>query len=262
MADEGLLESLSTSIGSQFNLGLARALRAKVLLMVEGDDLAILRRLATTLGAQRVAREDGVAVVQLRGFSGSAHIQAFQWIQDELLENSVPCFVILDRDYRSDDEVAAIERRLRDLKVSGHVWKRKELESYLLSPSAIARLSGAPEDFVLEASNELAAGLEASIFSRMQEERIRERLGPKADRVRIATEFKTEFDARWEDVEWRLTVAPPKEIIHGLNARLQAGRFKTISSERLAETLVRGEVPLEMAQVLRRIDEAAGRAGA
>src|ERR1700735_2012236 len=48
--DDSELELLSAALGTAFNLRLARALRSRVALFVEGQDMTILRRFAKTLG--------------------------------------------------------------------------------------------------------------------------------------------------------------------------------------------------------------------
>ena len=75
-------------------------------------------------------------------------------MSEQLLEGAVEVFALLDRDYRSDPECKAVKDKLSRLGVHCHIWKRKELESYLLQPSAIARLTGADEQWLEEASAE------------------------------------------------------------------------------------------------------------
>jgi hypothetical protein len=60
------LAGLSDAMGSGFSIRLARALRAKCALFVEGDDARILRHIASTIGAARVATETGIVVIPLR----------------------------------------------------------------------------------------------------------------------------------------------------------------------------------------------------
>jgi hypothetical protein len=74
---QSILWELSESLGSQFNLRLARALRSKAVVFVEGDDLKILRNIAETIGAQHVAAEIGIAVVPLYGFSNWKLLEPF-----------------------------------------------------------------------------------------------------------------------------------------------------------------------------------------
>jgi hypothetical protein len=53
--DDATLGQLSAAIGTQFNIRLAKALRSRVVLFLEGDDMKVLRAVAETLGADRLA---------------------------------------------------------------------------------------------------------------------------------------------------------------------------------------------------------------
>ena len=108
---EAALERLSGAIGTQFNLRLAKALKAKIVLFVEGQDMKILRDIAKTAGATSVANEVGLAVVPLSGYSRWGDVEPFRWLNETFLKASVQEFVILDRDYWSDNEVKAALRQ-------------------------------------------------------------------------------------------------------------------------------------------------------
>jgi predicted ATP-dependent endonuclease of OLD family len=129
---------MSETLGTAFNLPLARTLRARCVAFVEGKDLKILRNLAQTVGATRLAREAGVAVVPLEGFERWEQVEPFKWLLDNLLRGSVPAYVILDRDYRSQDVVDEIEGRLKSIGVRPHIWSRHELENTCSSPRPLA----------------------------------------------------------------------------------------------------------------------------
>ena len=137
-----VLQKLNAVLGSGFNLGLARALRSRVALFVEGQDMKVLRNLARAVGAEGVRNERGLAVIQLGGFSNWHQIEPFAWLSRELLGNTVKIYVLLDRDHRSDAAIQTLQDALKGSEVNVHVWQRKELESYLLVPEAIARANG------------------------------------------------------------------------------------------------------------------------
>jgi ABC-type multidrug transport system ATPase subunit len=159
-----LLGSLSDALGTQFNLRLARTLRTKCVLFVEGKDAKLLRLLANTVGATHIEREDGLTIVSLEGIDRADHLDAFAWLIDDVLEKSVKAFVVLDRDYRDTGAVMEIERRLRKSGVSPHFWERHELENYLLAPGAIARVSGADEAWIEEQLAILVDGFEDEVL--------------------------------------------------------------------------------------------------
>ena len=250
-----LLESLSERIGTQFNLRLARALKTRVVMFVEGGDMKMLRYLAEAVGAEKLATESGIAVVPLRGFSNWDRVEPFQWLCDDLLEKSVKAHVILDRDYRDDLAVKAIETSLREIGVVPHIWHQKELESYLLIPAAIARLSGATEETVTRLLEEAVDGLEGKVFARFLEERIRTRASAAKHRVKVTEEATTEFARLWEEESKRLGLCPAKEVLAYVNGRLQEGGQTAVSFRQLARTLTDNEVPDELRRTLVAVEE-------
>lgn len=63
------LAQLNLTLGSGFNLRMAKVLRSRVALFVEGQDMRMLSNLAMQAGATRLANEDGVTVVPMGGSS-------------------------------------------------------------------------------------------------------------------------------------------------------------------------------------------------
>src|SRR6266702_2157705 len=137
-----VLQKLNAVLGSGFNLGVARALRSRVALFVEGEDMKALRNLARAVGANSLRNERGLAVIRLGGFSNWHQVEPFAWLSRDLLGNAVKIYVLLDRDYREDATIETLRDALKGSDVYVHVWHRKEIESYLLVPEAIARASG------------------------------------------------------------------------------------------------------------------------
>jgi hypothetical protein len=247
------LAGLTEAIGSGFSMRLARALRAKCALFVEGDDARILRHIASITGAARVATETGIVVIPLKGFDNWEHVEPFSWMTDALLDSSVQIFVLLDRDYRTDTQCREIQRRLRASNVKCHVWNRKELESYLLEAEPISRLSGADVDLVEEALAAAADENEDYVFSQVMVEALR-RL-PRDRQAQAAAEARQAFDALWRDRATRKWVAPPVKVLHGLNRRLAASGYRPTSFTAIASQMWAPEVPPEMANFLDRIEE-------
>ena len=169
-----VLAKLNAVLGSGFNLGLAHALRSRVALFVEGQDMRMLRNLARAVGAENVRNERGLAVIQLGGSSDWHPVQPFAWLSRELLGNTVKIYVLLDRDYRSDATVEALRDALKGSDVHVHVWHRKELESYLLVPEAIARASGMDipilDQLMEQAIDGLRLDSQAAFIARRQQE--------------------------------------------------------------------------------------------
>jgi ABC-type cobalamin/Fe3+-siderophores transport system ATPase subunit len=252
---QAILSELSDALGSQFNLRLARALRSKVVLFVEGEDLRILRDIAATVGASCVAAEVGITTIPLRGFTNWKHIEPFKWLINDLLEGSVKVFTILDRDYRSPEAVAKVIASLATVGIQTHVWRRKELESYLIQPTVIARVSGLNRESTEKEVTKAVSDMKGTVFARMLDERQQELVAAKKHRVTITEQFQAEFDEMWSDATRRIELCPPKDLISTLNRRTETLKRRSISSRKLAQRMLKAEVPDEMAEVLWRIEE-------
>lgn len=243
------LEMISRSVGSAFNLRLAKALRAKLLLFVEGDDMRILTLIAHRLGLTHLANEEGLAVVPLGGFDAWREARGVIDLLGEFLEGGLATFVILDRDYRSDGERLAAIQRLTADSSEAHVWERKELESYLIEPQFIADATGADEGSVLEHLETATAGLRTSVFGKLVQRR-QEEQGRGVATGTVAAHLLTEFDGQWKDLRWRLRRGPAKEIMKAYNQESGA----SVNARLLARNVSRDGLDPEMVDVLERIE--------
>lgn len=254
-----LLIDLSVALGTQFNLRLARALKTRTVLFVEGEDIKILSQLARTIGLKRLQRERGIAVIPLGGFDRWEHVEPFKWLMSEFFEDAASVHVILDRDYRIDDAIDRVRRQLRNAAITPHVWRRKEIENYLLSPSAIARLSGASETWVKEALAECVVQLEDDVYAQIQAEYTRYFRKTGRDQATIFKEAKKRADAIWKDPQRRLHACGGKDLLRLLNARLQKAKHDPVRIQRLAKSLRKSEIPDEIRSVLEAIEKDADR---
>jgi predicted ATPase len=251
---DSLLTDLSTALGTQFNLRLAKALTVRLVVFVEGNDARILRNLARTLGAARVATEAGMTVIPLRGFPNWERVEPFSWLVEVFLKGAIQVFVLLDRDYHSDAACKQLTERLNESGIHSHIWKRKELESYLLEPRTISRLSGAEESWILGALLDIAESLRYDVSSQFLAQRQQEEPQPKRHLATIAKVAQKEFDQLWKGASFRLEATPPQELLSPLNSRLEAASFKPVAFRRLSSEMRPYEIPDEMAHVLARIE--------
>jgi len=249
------LESLASAIGSQFNVRLAKALRARTVLFVEGRDMKVIALLARAAGATKLSNETGLAVIPLEGFSNWEHIEPFKWFLDEFLIQSVKAFVVLDRDYRPQSAVDDINAKLTNLGIESHVWARKELESYLMAPAVIARLSGASLSDVEDALARLAESMRGQVFARALEEEQQHQVSAKRHRVSVTQAFSAEFDASWKEPTFRLKVCPPKDLLRGLNEFLSSEGHRPVSARSLARALRETDLDREVLDLLRSIEQ-------
>jgi predicted ATPase len=251
------LEILTKALGTAFNLRLARALRSNVALFVEGKDMVVLRRLAQVLEMNSIVTERGITVIPLEGYSRSVQVAPFTWLCRELLPEAIKVFVVLDRDYRPDSVITSVEQEFAQAGIVGHVWRRKELESYLLTPEPIARIAGVAPEIVGQILDEIASSMEGHVFGRMLGERIQMHKGSGIDVSVITTTFKQEFDMAWRDPRYRLYSCPAKDVLSELNNKLRSIHARAVSVRSLASAHRPYEIPTELISVLRKVEEEA-----
>lgn len=245
---------IGSALGSQFNLRLARALRSRAVLFVEGDDLALLRPIFRTLGLDQLAAERGVAVISLGGFGGSLRVEPFSWLVKELLPEALRMFVLLDRDYRTDAAIFAVESEFEEQGITTHVWRRKELESYILCKQSLARtLRVEPED-AADLLAKAAGELEHDVFGALIAQAIDDAGGGVHRFAQVSAEVKVEFDQSWPSEEFRQKVVPPKKRLAIINRRRQEAGHSSTSFRALARETRLLDYPEEFVAALARIE--------
>ena len=255
--NDEVLFKLSESLGTQFNLRLARTLRARCVFFVEGKDILLLRAVAKTVGATSFAQEAGLVPVPLEGFDRWEHVEAFKWLSETVLDSSVTTHVVLDRDYRDSGTVSDVEDRLGQVGIVPHVWEAHGFESYLVQPAVVSRLSGAEVDWVRAQVAEIADGFEDDFYSGVTVAMMRRYKSQKIDAGTVAKRAKQEADKRWRVATDRPLICPGKELISELNTRLQSDGFKVVTARSLAGGLTALEVPAEVRDLLMLVSAAA-----
>ncbi len=249
---DGALAMLGRRLGSGLELGIARALRSQLALFVEGQDMRMLAHMADAVGARRLSAAAEVSVVQLGGFDRRQLASAFAEVLS-VLGSEVRVRVLLDRDLRDDATVQQIEAELVRSGAGAHVWRRKELESYLLSADAIARRALTSEEEAQELLDEHVAGLETETRQSLVGRRLEAR-GPLNQRS-IIRDAEDEFNALWTTAEGRLRLVAPKRVLSAMNATLQARGRRTLNPRGLSAALTAESLPAEMHSVLSGLED-------
>lgn len=248
------LEDLSAQIGSSFNLRLATALRARTVVFVEGDDMSVIREVAKTIGADHLASGRNCAVIEIKGFANWVRVEPFKWFVSDFLDDSVDVYVLLDRDYRAEADVDEVRSTLDAVGVHAHVWRRKELESYLLDPAALARVSDAPPGYISSQLELITDSMTEDVLAQFAKERHFFSPSGKKDIARTISETNAELRPRVVDPVWRLHRYPAKAILNALNEALQQAGHTTVSTKNLARQLRLSEIPDEMRNWLFEVD--------
>ena len=252
------------AIGSRFNFALTDVLRQRAAILVEGEsDLRYLRKLGARLSPRALEGTRVPPQIPLGGHRPDDATDIAQAMKT-LIGSDVRLAVVLDRDYRSDEEVEELERALRTEFWIAHVLRRKEIENYFLTPEVVsktleARRRGRRQDGRID-----ALALLKSVTDNMREEAERQYLarflkyGAKArrgvDQSTLSKEALQRFRTRWSTLDGRLSIVSGKDVIRRVNATLQAAGEKAVTVPQLAGQMKATDIPREVITLLRKLD--------
>jgi energy-coupling factor transporter ATP-binding protein EcfA2 len=263
------LQDLFGNLGSNLNPVLTQLAKTKRCVFVEGKDFSVLALFARRLGKVAVANRTDFAVVPVEGFAPKKVIDIAEGFKLALGGN-VSVAVVLDRDFRSDEEIAAVVKALRPMSAIVHVHSRKELENYLIVPGAIQRAlerrvrdninrgGKTPKSLpvIHDELDEIAGMLKSEIFGQFMARRVRERkaLNPELDSATLNTEAINDFERRWSDRASRFALLPGKRVFAALNGRLQAKADVAVTSAAVIEQMKTDEIPDEIVSLVSNLD--------
>jgi hypothetical protein len=126
-------------LGATHNIQLSRLWGARKVILVEGEDMQILRRLYDLVFPDSLDSLATIPSFPIGGWGGWNYAVGSSMLLRNAGGEEISTYCILDSDYRTPRE---IESRQNDAKVKNvrlHVWHQKEIENYLVVPAAIRR---------------------------------------------------------------------------------------------------------------------------
>lgn len=263
------LQEVFSALGSNLNPILTQLAKTRRVLFVEGKDFQILSKFARKLKYENIGNRSEFAVVPIQGFSPD-RIQSLKTGMETTLGSKILAAAILDKDYRCDEEREAIVDRCKSFCSYVTIHKRKELENFLLVPTAIDRASSRRvADQAKRTGRRLSYSLNAAqllenfaaekksyvtaqcVANRRRFERIN---APGRSDATITEEALLEFDQCWNDPSSRLEVIPGKDALSTLNQALQEKYGVGITTTAILNAMTAAEVPSEMQRLIQELE--------
>lgn len=263
--DASQLRDVFSVLGSNLNPILTQLAKTRRALFVEGEDFQILGKFARKLGAAGVALRRDFAVVPVEGFNPQ-RIRNLKAGMETTLGGKIVAAALLDRDYRCDGECEAIVRECEDFCDYVTILRCKEIENFLLVPSAIDRAMSRkitdragrlgkvevcePEIAgVLEKFSESQKNYVTSQFlaNRRRYERSN---SPQLHEAQVNEMALNEFEGNWRDLVARLKLLPGKEAISAINKHAQEQYGVNITTTAIIDAMLTSEIPAEMVELV------------
>lgn len=268
--DVSQLKRVFSALGSNLNPTLTQIAKTRRAVFVEGLDFQVLSPLARTLGMQKLANRADFAVIQMEGFNPRRAIDLASGIE-KTVGGKVLRAVVLDRDYRCDDELAEIEAELKKNGFRVHIHKRKEIENFLLCETPlIAALrtrmrekeqrSGKTINLAPDIRNLLDSLMErvrhevfAQLLARYSD--YKRRTAGHLDAATVNAQLSRDFEHKWSQPEGREAMVPGKEILADLNSKLQEDCGVTLSDGLIASKFSHHTIPKDLSNLLEMLHE-------
>jgi predicted ATPase len=255
-------------IGSAQNITLTALARNRRVLFTEGgDDFRLLRRFGRRLGLQELG--GGITSLPSKGFSSWRRITTLASGIAEALGASLRIAAIYDRDYYCNEQIDDILREISKHLALARVHGRKEIENYLLVPAALTRafeLIVREQDFtskekftngldMVDILDEITGSYRDAVLSQLMAKRWEYFKPTGKDLADVNREAMASFNEQWNDLDRRLEIVPGKEVLRDLRTRMQTKFGVSLTDARIVEAMHRDEIPNDMQELLREIDQ-------
>ena len=252
------VQEVINRIGGVHNMQLARLWNSRRCLLIEGDDVAYLRVFHSTLFPSAPEALDAMPRVPIGGWTGFKYAIGSRMLLKNAGGEAIIPYCVLDRDYHTDDEIAERYAAAKTNGVELHIWKRKEIENYLVSAEAIQRVIAAFSEKP-PTTSEIRAQLDR-IAGELREEttdKIASELynAHRASGIASANSRARELvNTAWRREETRWGICSGKAILSGLSRWTQGTYGKGLSPSGIARVIRRDELASEVQQVLGAIE--------
>jgi energy-coupling factor transporter ATP-binding protein EcfA2 len=266
VSDVDSLQEALNSIGSAQNIHLARLTKGRRILFLEGDDYRLLRRFASQFGFDGIANDVIITVVPIGGFSQSKRIQDTAWAFEKILKAHISIAAVLDRDFRCAEEISELLRGGRASVPHFHILGSKEIENFLLIPSAMLRAieqklkeRNSTATVALHEVNQILdgiiAGQKSDLLGQYISNRVRFFSARSAkDPSTVVKEAIDLFERDWSDAVRRTAICSGKKAFAALNGQLQQKYGLSITSNQVIRYLEPSDVG-DLLQILGALDQ-------
>lgn len=249
--DMRAVQKIIDDIGTVSNLALMRLGDARKCLFVEGKDLKIMAKIAEAVFGNQINSLETLPHVSLNGFNNLREAFGTAKLFHDETEGMIRCICILDSDYFPMDMIEEKYAQAQENHLDLHIWKRKELENYLLEPRVLFRLSGQPEEMYETFSQELEALVdtyENRVFDQYAEHILKYK---KIDISTANAQARTWMKEMWTSLEGKLALVGGKEFMKCLNGWFKQKFSLNLSVSKIISEFKREEFDSEIVEVIK-----------
>lgn len=255
------LQTVISGLGSIHNINLSRILNTNKYLYVEGKDRDILKVFWDTLFPESTEPLDHIAGTSTGGW-GSWGIQKnnAKELMSEL--KGIAIYFLYDRDMHTEDEITERYNDARSNNIRLHIWNKKEIENYLIVPSAIARFINKKKNIPIQKLIEELQKEIDLICENMKQDTLYRLVDEASKKNKHKKEFRTwiyemtpDFEKKWEDIDSKLNRIDGSILFSRLSQLCKIKYDVSFGDKQIASIMTRTEICKEVSDVLAAIHE-------
>jgi hypothetical protein len=233
---------------------------SKVLLLVEGKDVAILKRFQNRLFSSSETPIDGIPNMSIGGWGGWSYVVGSSFFLKNAGGDDITTYCLLDSDYFSEEQIAARYAEAKTHGVQLHILQRKEIENYLVVASAVRRViaEGCKKNQTPPTIEEVEAeidrvteSLREEIFDNLCTEFAKNKALAGGTANKLAREKITKA---WATPAGRLSLIPGKQVISKLSDWSKKHYDVSFGPTKLANSLSATEIDAEIKVVIEAVE--------
>ena len=261
-------------IGSIHNLELAKLWSSRKFLMVEGDDISILKRIQNTVIPISDSPIDSIPSSDIGGWGGWKYAIGSKFVLKNSGDVPIKIYCLLDSDYHIPPDKDSRLKEAKNNGISLHIWNKKEIENYLIVPQAILRIILKKKPILidiinLKKLNEVINNICESLKDELIDDFASEigKFFRKANRIIDFTNNDKELTYEAKNINrvarkhvnnnWnkKLNIVPGKKLLRELNKWLAENHKVSFGTIELSSELQKNEIDNELRIVLINIDK-------
>ncbi len=254
-SDFNAVQKVLLNMGSIHNVALARLWSANKMLIVEGKDIDILKRIQNILFKNSSEPLDAIPHLSIGGWGGWSRAVGSKLMLKNAGEESIIIYCILDSDYHTEEEINSRKDEAQKNGISLKIWKRKEIENYLIEPKAIKRIIDR------ESGDTIDIGMIETKIDSIIESLKDEYLDLLMDKIHIESrrtgkfiepstarkKALSELEISWND---KYSIVSGKSLIKKISNWTNDDFNVSLNSNKLAQELTINEIPTELKDVI------------
>lgn len=252
------VQRILDSIGSAQNIHLTRLWTSRKLLLVEGKDIKLLTTFHEKLFPESEFSLETIPNMSIGGWNGWPYAVGSAMLLRNSGGEDITTYCVLDSDFFTEGEKQHRHEQATERNVQLHIWRKKEIENYLLVAQPVQRLIGGRIDnpartpdinTIEQVLDRIADELrDPTVDALAQQYYNQERALGLASANQKA---RQRVDAAWTTREGRLGVISGKEAFSQLAAWSQDNFSVSFGTLSVAQQFRAVEIPDEIGQVIR-----------